>query len=149
MGSYEVGGGIGVICLVLAALFWTPRIGKRHTTRAVVLLELTGLAGLLGTPLGGQVAKGTTSANNTIGQWLTIWVGVGAVGVPCIVALYMLVMDWVHKKIGERTLVAGPVAMLTASTVPGAGVAITSGFGFLTGTVAWAVAYVLHHKWGG
>jgi hypothetical protein len=149
MGSYEVGGGIGLICLVLAALFWTPRIGKRHTTRAIVLLELTGIAGLLGTPPGVAMAKAITSGNATIGQWITVWVGVGAVGVPCLVALYMLVMDWVHKKITERTLVAGPVAMLTASTVPGAGVAITSGFGFVTGTIGWAVAYVLHHKWGG
>lgn len=149
MGSYEFGGGIGLICLILAVLFWHPKIGKRHSMRAVVLLELTGIAGLLGTPPGFATAKAITSGNATVGQWLTVWFGVGAVGVPCIIALYMLIMDMVHKKISDRTLLAGPVAMLTAGTVPGAGVAITSGFGFVTGTIAWAVTYVLHHKWGG
>jgi len=128
----------GLICLVIAALIWF--VGGKHTPRLIVLLVLTGTAGLLGTPAGGwlRTAVGWLSgATGTVTGRLT---GVVVVGLVALVAIYVLVIHLRGGRADVKTIAAAVVTPAAVTTIPGPVGALASGaIGAVTGGVGAGV----------
>jgi hypothetical protein len=135
---------IALICLTAAALFWAPQIGKRHTPRLVVLLVLTGSVGLVGTQMGTWVHTASNTINDYFGQLLGRFFGVTAVDVISVIiaiaTVYVLVIEFKEKKIGNRTLGAAGLTPMLAASIPGQlGALLVSGIATIAGLVAWPI----------
>lgn len=129
---------VGVIALVAAALIWT--VGNKHTPRLVVLLVMTGVAGLLGSQLGGWLRDGIGWADHTVGEAIGRLTGVIVLGLIAIVATYMLVMRVRARHIDNRTLGVAAVVPVAVSTIPGPAGAVAFGvITAITGAVGWAI----------
>jgi hypothetical protein len=121
-----VGTSEAVVCLILAAMLWTNRIGKRQAHRAVVFLVIAGAAGFAyGTSVhlwfhdftDGIDAgfKGATVSLLGVSFFAAIMIGAA-----CVVA-YKVYHDWRagKGKIKWHTLATGSVLPLLVASVPG------------------------------
>jgi len=135
-----VSGTVGLICLVAAALMWT--VGKRHTPRLIVALLITGVVGILGTPVGGWLRRAVGWVDTMTGTVTGRLTGTVVVGLVAAIALYVLVVHvGIRKKVTDKTLIAATVVPVSISTVPGPiGDVTTWVLGALTGAVGWAVS---------
>jgi hypothetical protein len=136
---------VALICLVAAALFWAPKIGKRHTPRLVVLLVLTGSVGLVGTKLGNWVHTASSSINDATGRAIGQFLGVSLAGAISVIlafaVAYTLAIEFKEKKIGNRTLGAAGLTPMLVASIPGqVGSLLVSGIAMVAGLVSWPIA---------
>jgi hypothetical protein len=141
MDSLRLDGGvsaaIGLVALVAATLIW---IFGNHTPRLVAVLVLTGMAGMVGTPLGDWVRHAVEWANNTMGKLTTRWTGAAVAGLLAGAAVYVLVIRLYHRKVDRWTLGTAAVVPFAAATIPGPiGVGVYTAITAVTSAVAWAI----------
>ncbi len=123
-----------VICLVAAGLMYG--IGGLHHPRVAVALVVVGVAGILGTPVGGWLRDGVGWADRAVSAGTGRLFGVAVTGLVAIAAVYVLAVDLHKRSITRRTLGVAVVAPVAASTIPGvAGVAVLTVLTFVTSLV--------------
>jgi hypothetical protein len=133
-----VGAAVGVICLAAAAFLYGP--AGRYQPRLAVALLLTGVVGILGTPLGGWLNKAANWASGLASSVTGRLVGTAVGGLVAAVALAFLVLDVKANRITRRTLATGVLVPVAAATIPGpVGHAVTVALAAVTGLVAWVI----------
>jgi hypothetical protein len=107
----------GVICLVLAVLIRTT--GEDHSPRAVVVLLLTGVTGLLGTPVGHWIHDGVNKGNHALSEVISPVVGPVTLSVLAFVPAYIVGIHWHRHRINDRTYVAAISLPFLVTLIPG------------------------------
>ncbi|MEU3455560.1 hypothetical protein ABZ671_18460 [Micromonospora sp. NPDC006766] len=114
--TYAVSAGVGVACLVIAALFWF--IGNRMLPRLTTCLVMTGVAGLI-TTWAGETASGAIGSITKLIDKLTLSkLDAKVSGLIALVAVFILVIHLWRKQVGWLTLAAAallPIAVRSAT----------------------------------
>jgi hypothetical protein len=132
-----VSGAVGLICLVAAFLMYT--VGRGRLPRLIVVLTLTGVAGL-GGAVKDWLRQGVGWVDSLVGHVAGRFTGTVVIGLVGIVAVVYLVVGLVEKRADRLTLVAAAVAVLAVSSIPGPAGNFTSGtLSALTGAVGKGV----------
>lgn len=133
-----VSAAVGLVCLAAAGLIWF--IGNKHTPRLVVLLVMTGMAGMVGTPFGRWVRSVVDWANEALANVTTRWTGTAVTGLLAAGATYFVAVRLKDNKIDEATLVVAGIVPLAVATIPGSiGHGALTVVTALTSVVAWGV----------
>jgi hypothetical protein len=115
---HSLNAAVGLIALVAAAAIWF--IGGKHTPKLVVLLIMTGVSGLVGTPLGSGIRHAVDWANECAARFTTRWTGAAVTGLLAAIAVYALAMRLKdNKKVDHLTLGLAAVVPVAAATIPG------------------------------
>jgi len=132
---------IGLVALLAAGLIW---FFGNHTPRLVVLLVMTGMAGMVGTPLGKWVRHVVDWANEQTGKLTTRWTGAAVAGLLAIAAVYILVVRMKDRKVDNLTIGTAAVVPVAVATIPGplGGAAFNVVTG-ITSVVGWAISQAL------
>ncbi|SFT31837.1 hypothetical protein SAMN04487982_12453 [Streptomyces sp. ok210] len=123
--------GTAGVLYVADRLPWINRFtAKIKSPQIQVLLVLTASVGLVSTPIGGLINKATTGINGILQSTVGHWTGVGIVSALALVALLMLISDFVSG-VKPRTLLLAAFTPALLVMVPGpigSGAASTLGF---------------------
>jgi hypothetical protein len=106
-----------------------------HWPRVVVALVLTGVAGLLNTPIGQWLHQAVTAADGAVGHAIGRWTGVVVTGLLAL-TVFATAAFWVyHRKIDLRTLAVVATVPLTVTLIPGALGSVAAGIVNIVPTV--------------
>ncbi len=137
-----VSAAIGLVCLAVAAAIWF--FGNKHTPRFVVLLIMTGMAGMVGTPLGAWMRHAVAWANDTAAI-TTRWTGAAVTGLLAGLAVYVLAIRMKDNKVDRVTLGTAAVTPVAVASIPGpVGAAAYSVVTAITSVVGWAIGQALN-----
>lgn len=132
---------VGLVALIAAALIW---FFGNHTPRIVVLLLMTGVAGVLGTPVGRWLRRFVDWVNQLLGNVTVRFTGAAVQGLLAAAALYILVVRMRRKKVDKVTLLAGAIVPVAVSTIPGpVGNAAYTVVTAVTVGVGWCIGWAL------
>ena len=138
-----VSAAIGLVCLAVAAAIWF--FGNKHTPRFVVLLIMTGMAGMVGTPLGAWMRHAVAWANDTAAKITTRWTGAAVTGLLAGLAVYVLAIRMKDNKVDRVTLGTAAVTPVAVASIPGpVGAAAYSVVTAITSVVGWAIGQALN-----
>lgn len=135
-----ISAGVGVLCLVAAAILITA--GSWQWPRLIVALVLTGVAGLANATFAGAVQRSVTRLDGKVGGFIGEWTGAAVTGVIGLTLIGLLGF-WVWKnRIDIRTVGVAAAVPFTVTLIPGPlGVFLVSAVAvvplMLGGVVAW------------
>lgn len=141
LGSLHLNGAvsaaIGLVALAAAATMWFT---GRHAPRLVVLLLMTGVAGMLGTPVGSWLRSVVDWANQAAANITTRWTGTAVTGLLAGVATFVLVVRLKDSKVDNWTLFTAAVVPVAAATIPGPlGHAALTAVTAVTAAIGWTL----------
>lgn len=135
---------VGATCLVAAAVIWT--LGKRHTPRLVVALAITGMVGLLGTPVGRFLHNLVNRANGLLAHLTGKWLGVSVAFLGAGIVLYFVAIRVHRRQVDDRVVIAAAALPLVVTFIPGTVGALASGAVFgIANAVGYAVGALFVH----
>lgn len=142
--TQSVSATVGVVALLAAALIW---FFGNHTPRVVVLLLMTGVAGILGTPVGRWLRGLTDWSNRELAGVTANFTGAAVYGLVAIAATYILAVRMWRKKVTKLTLVCAAAVPVAVSTIPGpvgnAAYAVVTGVTAACGVaIGWALGFI-------
>ncbi|HEX5347870.1 MAG TPA: hypothetical protein VFW64_12350 [Pseudonocardiaceae bacterium] len=142
--NQTVSGSVAVVALGLAAAIWI--FGEKHTPRLMVLLVLTGMTGLVSTPVGQWLRSIVDWGNRALGSLTARWTGAAVSGLIAVLAVYVLLVRLLRQKtVDDWTLAAAAVAPLAVATIPGPlGHATYTALIGTAAVVGWPIGWALN-----
>lgn len=147
--TWVVPGTVIVACFIAAAMMWT--IGNKHWPWAIILLTLTGSAGLMTTPIGAwmrsrmaDVSGRLASVAGRYGLPVGLWAIALGIGLYVVLHIKHRNQGGIRKIIiDEKILMAVAVLPLVSGSIPGAfGRTVSSIIGFAVTGVTFLVSYL-------
>lgn len=146
-----ISGTVGLICLGIALVMWT--VGGRMYPTGILGLTITGVGGIMSTPVGAWIRNAWAWLTAAIGSSVGRWTGIAIVTVLIVVIGVIIVLNVIGQfgspglkqapgdngspeGITGRTIGLGALFSFTAGTLPGAAGAIAA-------TVLGALAHII------
>jgi hypothetical protein len=142
LGSLQLNGAvsaaIGLVALAAAATMWFT---GPHAPRLVVLLLMTGIAGMLGTPIGSWLRSVVDWLNQATANITTRWTGTAVTGLLAGIATFVLIVRMKDKRVDKWTLLVAAFVPIAAATIPGPlGRAAYTAVTAVTAVMGWAIS---------
>lgn len=134
----------GGSCAAAATVLWVagrvPKlshwVSKLQGPRVELLLILTASVAVMSTPIGHWWNSWITGVNGWAAGLVGGWTGLVVTPILALIALVVLVGDFLHQRMNARTLALAILVPILAATIPGAiGRGITSGLSAITSIV--------------